>query len=169
MKGDKNFRILALAVSLALLVMMVIPAVPARAQSITLSPSSGSWGTKVEVTGKAFAKDSYVKLYFGNNWLKSTRVSATGAFTVYFNVPSYAKVGASYDVIVRDEYGQELARHGFWSGPGWCWIVRKAKLAIGLGLTATFLARAEKSVSTFRAIRPLSVITWATRLLPMSI
>ncbi len=55
-------------------------------------------------------------LYFGNNWLKRTKVSATGAFTIYFNVPSYAKVGAYYDVIVRDEYDQELARARFLVG-----------------------------------------------------
>ncbi len=115
MKYSKISLILALAVSLSLLVLVAIPAKPALAQSITLSPISGFVGTKVTVTGRAFYdyKESDVYLYFGDEQPKSVEVSQTGAFTTYFYVPSYYTPGTYYNVTIKNEYGITLTSGRF--------------------------------------------------------
>ncbi len=121
-KHNKIFRASALAVSLSLLVMVAMPATPALAQSATMSPPSGFIGTKVTIEGRAFYKNNYVYLYFGDTQLKSIKVSETGTFAAYFNVPRYATPGESYYVTIRDDYGTTLAR--------WRFIVAKAKFKL---------------------------------------
>ncbi|MFC1991959.1 hypothetical protein ACFLVC_04485 [Chloroflexota bacterium] len=115
MKHAKVFCILALVVSLSLLATVAIPATPALAQSITLSPTSGSLGTKVMVTGKDFAsyKNRIVYLYFGRYQISSIKVPEGGNFTAYFNVPLYAKSGLTYHVAVKDGDGTILGRYPF--------------------------------------------------------
>ncbi|MFC1940964.1 IPT/TIG domain-containing protein [Chloroflexota bacterium] len=114
MKYRKSFCILALAVSLSLLVTVAMPAQPALAQSITLSPLSGFLGTRVTVTGTGFygGDSGLFYLYFGKYQLKSIEVSETGTFTTNFNVPLYAMPGTSYEVTIQDKDGITLA--GAW-------------------------------------------------------
>ena len=114
-KYRKGFSILALAVSLSLLLTIAMPAPPALAQSITLSPSWGFLGTNVTVTGSGFSSSAsgYVHLYFSGYEIKSIAVSETGTFTTDFSIPSYASPGISYRITVLDESGVTLAEGWF--------------------------------------------------------
>lgn len=104
MKYSKMFRILVLALSLSLLLMVAMPAKPILAQSITLSKYSGYLGTEIIITGTGFDKYKYdkVHIFFGDTELKSVVVSETGTFTVNINVPSTATPGKSYSIAVKD-------------------------------------------------------------------
>ncbi|MFC1987615.1 hypothetical protein ACFLVH_03625 [Chloroflexota bacterium] len=115
MRYRKGFSILALAVSLSLLLTIAMPAPPALAQSITLSPSWGSLGTKVTVTGTSFSSsaNAYVYLYFSGYEIKSIAVSEAGTFTTDFNIPGYVSPGVSYRVTALDESGVTLAEGWF--------------------------------------------------------
>ena len=96
MKYNKVFRILALAVIFSLL-MIAIPAAPALAASITLSPTSGTAGTTVTVTGSAF--DAYIgqTVYICFNYSSITSISVTtSTFTATFTVPSSTAAGTTY-------------------------------------------------------------------------
>ncbi|MFC2072949.1 IPT/TIG domain-containing protein [Chloroflexota bacterium] len=115
MRYQKVFCILVLAALLSLQAMVAIPATPVLAQSITLSPTSGSVGTEVTITGTDFVfyKNSHVDLYFGNHLMKSIKIPKTGVFTVYFNVPRYVESGTTHRVAVKNEYGTELTVGSF--------------------------------------------------------
>jgi hypothetical protein len=115
MKYSKIFRILAIAINLSLLAMVVMPATPALAQSIELSPTSGIIGTRVTVTGSSFHSDrsGYVYLYFGDSFVNPIEVSETGTFTDSFHIPRDATPGESHHVTVRNAGGQVLVGQSF--------------------------------------------------------
>ncbi len=102
MKHNKIFRTLALIIILCLL-LVAVPATPALAQTITLSPTSGAVGTTVTVTGYSFINVSYVFIFFGYYaTIPITNVLVTGGFfTKSFVVPSTATLGLNY-IIVQD-------------------------------------------------------------------
>ena len=67
-RSGKIFYLLVIAVILSLL-MLLIPATPALAQpEIALSPSSGSFGTKVTITETHFEsfKNTEIRVFFDN-------------------------------------------------------------------------------------------------------
>ncbi len=65
MKYNKVFRTLALAIILSLLV-MVIPATPALAESLHLSPDEGEIGDTIDVTGSGYTTAHKVYIYFSS-------------------------------------------------------------------------------------------------------
>ena len=96
----KIFYLLVTAVVLSLL-MLLIPATPALAQpGIALSPSSGSIGTKVTITGTHFEsfRNTEIRIFFGSVEIDNSPliVPDSGAFTTSFNVPAEADSGIAY-------------------------------------------------------------------------
>ncbi len=98
MKYSKIFRILALAVILSLLV-IAIPAVPALAATITLSPTSGPPSTVVTVTGSGFSPNQDTTVTFDGNDIAWPVTTSTGTIPTgtTFTVPS-GKAAGSYQV-----------------------------------------------------------------------
>jgi len=92
-KYNKLFRILALAIILSLL-MLAIPATPALAQTILLSPTSGTVGTTVTVTGTGFTAYTGQSVYILFDYAFMVSASVTGGtFSTSFTVPSSATAG----------------------------------------------------------------------------
>jgi hypothetical protein len=90
MKYMKIFRILGIALVLSLL-MLAIPATPALAASITLSPTSGEVGTTITVNGSGFTAGHLIDIYFGNSLKAYATASPIGAISnITFTVPSVA-------------------------------------------------------------------------------
>ncbi|MFC2013210.1 IPT/TIG domain-containing protein [Chloroflexota bacterium] len=109
MKCDRFPRILTVAVTLALLV-VIIPATPALAAPvINLSPSSGAIGTEVTVTGTNFESYSgdYISVFFDNAEIGGEVVPGSGSFAFSFQIPDDADIGRAY-ITVEDEYGNRL-------------------------------------------------------------
>jgi len=109
MKYAKVLRTLVIAVILCL-VIVLIPAMPAlAAPMITLSPTSGSPGTRVTVTGTNF--ESYrgdsISIFFDDREIDSLVVPDSGILTVLFDVPDDVVPGRFY-VSVEDEKGNLL-------------------------------------------------------------
>jgi hypothetical protein len=104
MKYNKVFRILAVAVIFSLL-MLAIPATPALAASITLSPTSGAAGTTVTVTGTGFSSTYYgdtVFIFFDDNYVTADEVSYSGTISASFVVPSTYTTTETVAVTVQD-------------------------------------------------------------------
>jgi len=113
MKYSKIFCVLVVAVALSLLIVL-IPATPALAQpEIILSPSSGSVGTKVTITGTNFEsfKNTEIRIFFSNVEIDNSPlvVPGSGTFTTYFNVPARANPGIAY-VKVSTVLGGEVRK-----------------------------------------------------------
>jgi len=111
MKQGKILSFIVVAVILSLLA-ITIPATPALAQpAITLSPTSGSIGTKVTITAANFEsfKNTEVSIFFTGVEIDSSPllVSDTGRFTTYFLVPENAMPGIA-QVMVRTMLGGEV-------------------------------------------------------------
>ena len=69
MKHSKIFRILAVAITLSLLV-MVLPAAPAlAAESLRVSPTKGAVGDDIDVSGSGYDEGEKVYIYFSNEEL----------------------------------------------------------------------------------------------------
>lgn len=102
MKYIKTFRIVAVALTLALLV-AIVPATPALAQpTITLTPASGSIGTTVTVVGTNFGAYVNITVYIFFNYESraSALVNVFGNFSASFTVPTYATQGLT-QIVVR--------------------------------------------------------------------
>ncbi len=99
MIANRIFHVLALVIILALLV-IAMPAKPALAQAITLTPSSGKPGSTVIVSGLGFAPDSSYQIFFASGTpyiqTKSGAVANTGFFSDFFIVPKCPK--GDYDI-----------------------------------------------------------------------
>ena len=98
MKYAKLFGTLALVIILALLV-VAIPATPALAASLTLTPTSGDVGTTVTVTGTGFVAGRVIDIYFYYDStytvLKYITASSAGTISTTFTVPNVA-IGTHY-------------------------------------------------------------------------
>ncbi|HEY42134.1 MAG TPA: hypothetical protein G4O18_09835 [Dehalococcoidia bacterium] len=110
-------RTLIAATIVFIVSLVVIPAYPVwAAPLISLSPTYGAAGTRVEVSGTNF--DSYVgdylSVYFDDQLIPSSpvMVSAPGQFTVYFDVPDYVTPGTVI-VSVKGPFGSILAETYF--------------------------------------------------------
>ncbi len=108
-KGTKTLRRLSVAIILSL-VMVLIVAVPALAAPVLeLSPTSGSLGTKVALSGTNF--ESYrgdtIYIFFGNTEVDNLVIPDDGAFTTEFVVPDDAEPGRVY-VTAEDRFGNQL-------------------------------------------------------------
>ena len=109
MKGIKILRRLSIAVVLSLVTVLVVAAPVLAAPVIEISPSSGSLGTEVTVSGTNF--ESYrgdtIYIFFGNREMDALVVPDDGTFTADFVVPDDAEPGRVY-VTVEDRVGNRL-------------------------------------------------------------
>lgn len=106
MKYNKVSRILAVAVIFSLL-MLALPATPALAASITLSPTSGAAGTPVTVTGTGFPSTyngQNVFIFFKNTYVTSALVTG-GTISAPFVVPSTYTTAQTVAVTVQNVEG----------------------------------------------------------------
>jgi len=88
MKYNKIFRVLAVVIIISLLA-LVIPATPAAAASISLSPTSGRVGTTLTVTGTGFSAGTYIEIQFNyspKRWVQL--MGAETSFVISFAVPN---------------------------------------------------------------------------------
>ncbi|MDD5509540.1 MAG: IPT/TIG domain-containing protein [Dehalococcoidales bacterium] len=111
MKIIGNIAITAIMLSAAA---ALIPAAPALAlPDITLSPSSGSIGTEVTITGTDFAsfKNNELTILFDNSEIDASplTVPESGNFTATFTVPDDAEAGTAY-VKVQMPLGGEIVK-----------------------------------------------------------
>ncbi len=111
MKHSKIFCTTVIAIILSLLA-ITIPATPALAQpTITLSPTSGSIGTKVTITATNFEsfKNTEVSIFFNSLEIDNSPVTVpdTGRFTTDFYIPADALPGIA-QVMVRTILGGEV-------------------------------------------------------------
>jgi hypothetical protein len=110
---DRAFVVLVTTVILSMLAVVVFPTPALAAPAITLSPTSGTAGTQVIITGTNF--DSYVgdqvHLYFGNTEVASNTIPANGEFTWTFTVPDNAIPGTTLVTVKYDD--SELAKAEF--------------------------------------------------------
>ena len=112
MKRGRLYRILAVAILLSLL-LVVIPITPVLAAPIlSMSPASGTVGTKVTVTGENF--DSYkgddIYLFFDNQkiTISPMTVPQTGSFSFNFSIPAGAEPG-QHQIRAESELRSTLA------------------------------------------------------------
>ena len=113
MGKSKILRILAIVGILSLL-FVLIPATSALAlPEITISPTSGSVGTEVTVTGTGFESFSgtEISIFFNNREVDNSPlvIPESGTFTTDFAVPSGARPGTAY-VKVTTVIGGEVRR-----------------------------------------------------------
>jgi hypothetical protein len=100
-KYNRVFRTLAFAIILSLLVLAMI-ATPALAQSITLSPASGTAGTTVTVTGAGFTAYATVYILFDYIFIVSASVTG-GTFNTSFIVPSSYTTAVTVQITVQKD------------------------------------------------------------------
>ena len=81
MKYSRILPTLALAVILSLL-MIAIPATPALAQTVGVSPAQGPVGTAVTVTGTGFAANTMVIVTYDGTQVATSTIAADGTFSV---------------------------------------------------------------------------------------
>jgi hypothetical protein len=112
-------RFFAMAVTTVILLMMAVTilSTPAlAAPNITLSPTSGTVGTQVTITGTNFEsfKGDQIYIYFGNTEVEGSprAVPGNGEFTHTFPVPESAMPGTTL-VTVKDQDGNQLAKAEF--------------------------------------------------------
>jgi len=108
---NRFFAVLAISVILSVLAVAVLPTPALAAPTISLSPTSGTVGTQVEVTGENFASygGDKVHIFFGNTEIEGSplTVPGNGDFHLSFEVPESAMPGRAY-VTVRDQNGNQL-------------------------------------------------------------
>jgi len=109
MKYAKILRTLAVAVILSLVIVLISATPALAAPVITLSPTSGSPGTRVTVAGANF--ESYrgdsISIFFNGRKIDTLVIPDNGIFATDFDVPDDAVPGRVY-VTVRDERGNQL-------------------------------------------------------------
>jgi hypothetical protein len=110
---NRAFAVLAITVILSLLAVVILPTPALAAPAITLTPTSGTVGTTVTITGKNFASyvNDQVYIYFGNTEVANTTVPINGEFTLAFAVPDNAAPGTTV-VAVKYE-GNQIAEAEF--------------------------------------------------------
>ena len=72
--------------------------------SITLSPTSGTPGSTVTVTGSSFSPNSSIDILFDGEKMRTVIVSSSGSFTTTFTIPT-SKAPGDYNVIATDYAG----------------------------------------------------------------
>jgi hypothetical protein len=112
-----RFSAIAATTVILLMLAVTILATPVlAAPTITLSPTSGTVGTQVIVTGTNFEsfKGDLIHIYFATTEVAGspTTVPENGEFTFTFPVPDSAMAGTAL-VTVRDEDGNQLTKAEF--------------------------------------------------------
>ncbi|MBI4186058.1 MAG: IPT/TIG domain-containing protein [Chloroflexi bacterium] len=109
MKRDKSLRILGIALAFALMA-VTIPALPALAATLTLSPTSGPPGTTVTVTGDGFTPGNTIGIDFRGRTMVYVTGSPIGRISTSFVVPADAP-GGNQPVVAVDwnSFTQEAA------------------------------------------------------------
>jgi hypothetical protein len=112
-KFNRAFAVLAITVILAVLAVAIFPTPALAAPTITLSPPSGTAGTRIVVTGTNFASyaNDQVHIYFGNTEVVSSTVPANGQFSWGFTVPENAAPGTTVVTVKYDD--SEVAKAEF--------------------------------------------------------
>lgn len=102
MKYTKILHILAIGIIVCLLV-ITLPATPVLAQTILLSPISGTAGSTVSVTGTGFTAyvGQIVYVLFNYNYVASATVIAGGTFTTSLTVPTAYATGMTVPVTIQ--------------------------------------------------------------------
>ena len=111
MRFNRFFAILAASVILSVLAVTISVTPALAAPTIALSPTSGTVGTSVTITGEnftSFAGDQ-IHIYFGSTEVKGSpqTVLPSGKFTLTFQVPDDAAPGRIL-VTVRDKNNNQL-------------------------------------------------------------
>jgi len=105
------FAVLATAVILSVITVTILSTPALAAPTITLSPTSGTAGTQITVTGENFSSyaGDKVHIYFGSLEVDGSpiTVKGNGQFTHSFQVPDSAMPGRAY-VTVKDANGNQL-------------------------------------------------------------
>lgn len=111
MRFNRAFAVLATTVILAVLAVAILPTPVLAAPTITLSPTSGTAGTTVTITGQNFASyaGDQVHIYFGSTEIAGSPITmpASGTFSHGFQVPDSAMAGRAL-VTIRDINGNQL-------------------------------------------------------------
>lgn len=115
MRFNRFLAISATTVILLILAITISTTPALAAPTITLSPSSGTAGTQVTVTGTNF--DSYktdqIHIYFASTEVAGSPLTPTGGtFTLTFQVPDSATPGTAL-VTVRDKNSNQLSKAEF--------------------------------------------------------
>lgn len=116
MRWHKIFPSVAAATIISVL-MAVLPAVPAAAQSIALSPSEGQVGSTVTITGTGFTAGNSIRIEFRIDSTYSPRqwiTLTTTSFSTTFTVPTTASVG-SHLVRAYDEDAASVAATAYFT------------------------------------------------------
>ena len=92
MNHRRILRILSIALILSLLI-ITLPATPALAATVTISPNEGAPGTTVTITGSSFTAGNLIDIYFDTNLRNSAFASPVGAISVTITVPGNATAG----------------------------------------------------------------------------
>lgn len=87
MKYNKIFRVLVIAIIVSLLA-LIIPATPAAAISITLSPEEGRPGDTITVTGSGFTSGACIIIQFNYSPKRTISLGTTTIFSTSFIVPN---------------------------------------------------------------------------------
>jgi len=109
MKYKKFLGTLLLAIILSLLA-VAIPAKPVQAQTIICTPSTGTVGTSVTVTGSGFTAypSQPVYILFDYTYVSSATVAINGAFSAApFQVPAYATAGVHYITVQHTTFSYD--------------------------------------------------------------
>jgi hypothetical protein len=111
--GKNRLRILAIVIGILSLTLL-FPVTPALAlPEITISPTSGSVGTKVTVSGTGFEsfRGTDVSVFFGNVEIANSplTVPENGTFTTDFEIPGDTEPGTIY-VRVTTVIGGEVRK-----------------------------------------------------------
>jgi len=115
LKHKRIFRILAVALTLALLV-VAIPASPVMAQTIQCIPNTGTIGTLVTIAGQATPGviNQAAFIFFNMTGVGYGSVGPTGAITGSFTVPANATAGAAIITVhTTPTYGIPIAYGSF--------------------------------------------------------
>jgi hypothetical protein len=113
---NRFFAIFVATVILSLLAVTIFATPALAAPILNFSPSSGTVGTTVTITGVNFTSyvDDQIHIYFGTTEVVGSPVivSPDGGFTLSFPVPDTAMPGRAL-VTVRDNDGNQLAKGEF--------------------------------------------------------
>ena len=97
---SKVLHVLASVIVLVLL-LIVVPATPALALTFEVTPSSGTPGSTVTITGTGFTINQTIYIFFNQTLVQAAQVTAQATFTATFPIPATATPGTTAVVSVQ--------------------------------------------------------------------
>ena len=138
MRLNRFLAVLAITVILSVVAVAVLPTPVLAAPTISLSPTSGTVGTQVEITGENFASyaGDKVHIFFGNTEIDGSplTIPGNGDFQLNFQIPDSAMPGRAY-VTVRDANGNQLGESAEFVVPEPTVLLDRAGGVIGTTVT----------------------------------